>query len=97
MLIFVNLSNVENPIPNSSFTNGSRFFSVFGQVNYNFNEKYYLTAVVRRDGSSRFGAENRYGVFPAFSAAWRVTSEPFMQGQNFFTDLKIRGGWGTNG
>jgi TonB-linked SusC/RagA family outer membrane protein len=94
---FVNLSNVENPIPNSSFTNGSRFFSVFGQVNYNFNEKYYLTAVVRRDGSSRFGAENRYGVFPAFSAAWRVTSEPFMQGQNFFTDLKIRGGWGQMG
>jgi hypothetical protein len=73
------------------------FYSVFGKLDYNFNEKYYFTGVVRRDGSSRFGSQNRYGIFPAFSAAWRVTSEEFMKDLPAITDLKIRGGWGTMG
>ncbi|WP_211097044.1 SusC/RagA family TonB-linked outer membrane protein [Neolewinella litorea] len=94
---FVSLNNVESRQVFSDFTNGSRFYSVFGQVNYNWNDKYYLTGVLRRDGSSRFGAENRFGTFPAISAAWRVTSEPFMENQSFFTDLKVRGGWGQMG
>ncbi|PHI18877.1 SusC/RagA family protein [Lewinellaceae bacterium SD302] len=94
---FINLSTVQPNPPFSSYGVPVKFASVFGQVNYNFNEKYYLTAVVRRDGSSRFGANQRFGTFPAFSAAWRVTAEPFMQNQNFFTDLKIRGGWGEMG
>src|SRR5690606_14843608 len=53
--------------------------------------------VIRRDGSSRFGENRRYGVFPAFSAAWRISSEPFMQGVTWMDDLKIRGGWGQMG
>ena len=97
-LDFINLSNVEQPNPaNSNYLVPSKFFSIFGSVNYNWNDRYYLTAVLRRDGASRFGANNRYGTFPAFSAAWRVTSEGFMQNQTLFTDLKIRGGWGQMG
>ena len=73
------------------------FYSLFGKFDYNFSEKYYFTALVRRDGSSRFGENNRYGVFPAFSGAWRVTAEPFMQNVSWIYDLKIRAGWGQMG
>ena len=94
---FINLSTVEPNPPFSGYGVPVKFASVFGQVNYNWNDRYYVTGVLRRDESSRFGANQRSGTFPAFSAAWRVTSEPFMEGQNFFTDLKIRGGWGEMG
>lgn len=95
---FINLNTVEPAgQPSSSYSVANKFFSIFGQVNYNYNERYYLTGVLRRDGASKFGADNRYGVFPAVSAAWRVTAEPFMQNQSFFTDLKVRGGWGQMG
>jgi TonB-dependent starch-binding outer membrane protein SusC len=82
---------------NSNLFSGVNFFSMFGKVNYSFNDRYYLTGVVRRDGSSRFGVNNRYGIFPAVSAAWRVTSEDFMKDVSFITDLKVRGGWGQMG
>ncbi len=94
---FINLSTVTPNPPNSSFNVPTKFFSVFGQLNYNWNDRYYVTGVLRRDGSSRFGANFRYGTFPAISAAWRVTAEPFMQNQRLLTDLKIRGGWGQMG
>jgi len=94
---FVTLSSVQSPVVNSSLYSGVNFYSLFSKLDYNFNEKYYLTGVVRRDGSSRFGSENRYGVFPAFSAAWRVTSEEFMKDLPAISDLKIRGGWGLMG
>jgi len=73
------------------------FASLFGKLDYNYKSKYYLTGTVRRDGSSVFSAANRYGVFPAISAAWRISSEDFMQDVNWLTDLKIRGGYGTMG
>ncbi|GAB3796635.1 TonB-dependent receptor [Spirosoma humi] len=82
---------------NSDLFSGVTFYSQFGRVNYSLLDKYLVTAVVRRDGSSRFGASNRYGVFPAFSAAWRVSGEDFMKNLPFITDLKIRGGWGQMG
>jgi TonB-linked SusC/RagA family outer membrane protein len=82
---------------NSNQFAGVNFASVFGRVNYMFDNKYILTAVVRRDGSSRFGANSRYGIFPAFSAAWRVSSEDFMKDLTWVNDLKIRGGYGTMG
>ncbi|MFM6942340.1 MAG: SusC/RagA family TonB-linked outer membrane protein [Aquirufa sp.] len=94
---FVTLSSVQSPVVNSSLYSGVNFYSLFSKLDYNFNEKYYVTGVVRRDGSSRFGSENRYGVFPAFSAAWRVTSEEFMKDLPAISDLKIRGGWGLMG
>jgi TonB-linked SusC/RagA family outer membrane protein len=83
---------------NSNYGKGVNFSSYFGRVNYVFDDKYIGTFVLRRDGSSRFGSENRYGVFPAFSAGWRISSESFMSGtSNFIDDLKIRGGYGIMG
>ena len=96
-LDFVNLSTVGNPQVNSNLFNGVNFYSIFGKVDYNYKEKYYVTGLLRRDGASRFGANSRFGTFPAVSAAWRLTAEPFMQGVSWIYDLKIRGGWGEMG
>jgi TonB-linked SusC/RagA family outer membrane protein len=96
-LDFQNLNVVQSPVVNSGQFKGVNFFSLFGKLDYNWNERYYLTGVIRRDGASRFGANTRYGTFPAVSGAWRVIAEPFMQDQNLFTDLKIRAGWGQMG
>ncbi len=70
--------------------------SIFGRVTYNFDERYLLTANIRRDGSSKFGPNNKFGVFPSFSAGWRVSEEQFFQ-SNLINDLKLRGGWGQVG
>ena len=94
---FLTLNAVQSPVVNSNLFSGVNFYSLFGKLDYNFDEKYYVTGVVRRDGSSRFGSQSRYGIFPAFSAAWRVTSEAFMADLPSITDLKIRGGWGEMG
>jgi TonB-linked SusC/RagA family outer membrane protein len=72
-------------------------FSIFGKLNYALKDRYLLEATVRRDGSSRFGANNRYGTFPAFSAGWRVSEEGFMKELTWLTDLKLRAGWGQTG
>lgn len=75
-----------------------RTFSVFSRVNYDYAGKYLLSGTIRRDGSSRFGANNRYGNFPAFSAGWRISKEDFMAGtENWLDYLKIRVGWGMSG
>ncbi len=71
--------------------------SVFGRINYDFNEKYMLTAIVRRDGSSRFGSNNKYGVFPSVSAGWIASSETFWPQNDVVNFLKLRGSWGVNG
>ncbi|MEX0290328.1 MAG: SusC/RagA family TonB-linked outer membrane protein [Flavobacteriaceae bacterium] len=96
-LDFQNLNVVQSPNVNSGQFKGVNFYSLFGKVDYNWDEKYYLTGVIRRDGSSRFGGNNRFGTFPAVSGAWRVIAEPFMQNQDIISDLKIRGGWGEMG
>ena len=96
-LDFQNLSTVQSPQVGSNIFTPVKFYSIFGKLDYNFKEKYYLTGVLRRDGSSRFGENTRFGVFPAVSAAWRVTAEPFMQNVSWLNDLKIRGGWGEMG
>lgn len=72
-------------------------FSMFGKIDYVFNDKYLAGVTIRRDGSSVFGPANRYGVFPAFSAGWRVSEESFMNQISWITDLKLRGGWGVMG
>ena len=72
--------------------------SYFGRINYNYKERYLLEANVRFDGSSRFAKGNRWGIFPSFSAAWRVTEEPFMLNiKNTLTELKVRASYGTLG
>ncbi|GGD74111.1 SusC/RagA family TonB-linked outer membrane protein [Maribacter cobaltidurans] len=96
-LDFVTPQAIGNEVPQSFIFSGVNFSSVFGKLDYNFDERYYLTGVIRRDGSSVFGASNRFGVFPAVSAAWRTIDEAFMQNQTFFSDLKFRVGWGEMG
>jgi TonB-dependent starch-binding outer membrane protein SusC len=68
-----------------------------GRVTYNYNEKYLLTTNIRRDGSSRFGQNNRWGWFPSLSLGWRLKQEEFMQNLAFIDDLKIRAGYGVTG
>ncbi|MCU0341407.1 MAG: TonB-dependent receptor [Spirosomaceae bacterium] len=70
--------------------------SFFSRLNYSFNDRYLFTATVRADGSSKFGANNKYGVFPSFSAGWRLSEEAFLQ-NGPFSDLKLRLGWGQTG
>ena len=73
-------------------------FSQFGRANYDLKGKYFIEGTFRRDGSSRFGSANRYGIFPAGSAAWEISKESFMAGSKKWLDmLKIRGGWGKSG
>lgn len=75
----------------------SSLFSIFGRVEYGFDDRYLLSATVRRDGSSNFGPENRYGTFPAASIAWRVSNEGFLKQVSWVNDLKIRAGYGVTG
>lgn len=70
--------------------------SFFSRANYEFNDKYLATATVRVDGSSKFGANNKYGVFPSFSLGWRLSEEEFMKDSKI-EDLKLRAGWGLTG
>ena len=71
--------------------------SYFGRLQYSFKNKYLLSASLRRDGSSRFGINNKYGVFPSASVKWIVTDENFMKGQSAISDFKIRASYGVNG
>lgn len=70
---------------------------LFARVNYTLDDKYIFSATVRRDGSSRFGSGNKFGVFPAVSAAWKVTNESFMSGSKLLSELKVRASYGITG
>ncbi|MFN3377979.1 MAG: SusC/RagA family TonB-linked outer membrane protein [Runella zeae] len=70
--------------------------SFFSRVNYQYKDRYLMTATVRADGSSKFGANNKYGVFPSFSLGWRISEESFMKSSPF-SELKLRAGWGKTG
>ena len=72
-------------------------FHNLARVDYNYADKYLAAVTVRRDGSSRFGADNQYGIFPAASVGWRIDKEAFMQNNNFFSELKLRVGVGRVG
>lgn len=76
---------------------GNRLFSQFARVDYDYNEKYLAAITVRRDGSSRFGTDNQYGIFPAASVGWRIDKENFMANSKFFSELKLRAGVGRVG
>lgn len=79
--------------------NGTEFslLSYLGRVNYSYKNKYLFEANLRYDGSSRFAKDNRWGVFPSFSAGWRISEEDFMQSIAFLSNLKIRASWGRLG
>lgn len=76
---------------------GNRLLSEFGRLDYNYSNKYLASVTVRRDGSSRFGTDNQYGIFPAASAGWRIDREGFMKDKTFFSELKARVGVGRVG
>lgn len=71
--------------------------SFFGRANYSLKDKYLVTATVRADGSSKFGDNNKYGVFPSFALGWRLSEEGFMGNASLFSELKLRAGWGQTG
>lgn len=81
----------------SGGSTGNRLFSQFGRIDYSFADKYLAAVTLRRDGSSRFGADNQYGFFPAVSAGWKIDKEGFMQHQDLFSELKLRVGVGRVG
>jgi TonB-linked SusC/RagA family outer membrane protein len=81
----------------SSSRSKQRLDSYMGRVNYGYKDKYFLDLTARVDGSSRFGANNKYGFFPAVSAAWRLIEEPFLKSATWLSDLKLRASYGITG
>lgn len=81
----------------ASYKNDSKLIAFFGRVTYNFLDRYFLTASLRHEGSSKFGANHKWGNFPAVSAGWRISQEKFMEGIGWINDLKIRGDYGETG
>lgn len=96
-LWYLNAGDDSEGVSNSNSAGEWGMESFLGRVNYNFLERYLLTATIRRDGSSRFGEENRYGWFPSFALGWIVSDEPFIPDFNWLTQLKLRGSWGITG
>ncbi len=93
---YTNLSTGSGTQTNSSSKSSDALFSLLGRLDYAFKDKYLLSATLRRDGSSRF-LHYRYGWFPAVSAGWRISQEPFMKNISWITDMKIRGSYGVMG
>ncbi|MEJ2502946.1 MAG: SusC/RagA family TonB-linked outer membrane protein, partial [Gemmatimonadota bacterium] len=81
----------------TNFIDESRLISFFGRANLTFADRYLLTLSLRRDGSSRFGPEEQWGIFPSAAVAWRIADESFMQDFDALSDLKLRASWGVNG
>jgi TonB-dependent starch-binding outer membrane protein SusC len=89
---------VTNPLTDATdAANTDAFIGLLGRVQYNYKGKYYLTAAVRRDGSSRFGINTLWGNFPSAAVAWRISDEPFMKPLDFIYDLKLRASYGETG
>ena len=92
------LGNGTSNVTNGSFVGpDNRLFSLFADLRYQFNDKYLLGATIRRDGSSVFGSNRRFGVFPSFSAGWRISEEGFLKDVKWLDDMKIRGSYGILG
>ena len=81
----------------TSSKNEYKLISFFARAHYSFDERYMITATVRRDGSSKFGANHKWGWFPSVSAAWGLSQEGFMKDIKWISDLKLRAGWGVTG
>lgn len=99
------VTTLNNAIPNSNGVtvtgstdeSNSTMLSYYGRLQYDYKGKYLYTASLRRDASSRFGLDSRWGTFPSMSAGWRISQEPFMQDIKFINDLKLRASWGKAG
>ncbi len=91
------LANTSEPMTAYSNVDNDHLFSLLSRLNYDYDNKYYLSATFRRDGSSRLGSNNRWGNFWSVSAAWRMTKENFMQDVAWLNDFKLRASYGVNG
>lgn len=92
------LWNLQQGINNvGSYRNNSKLAAFFGRVNYDYDQKYYLSASLRHEGSSKFGYDNKWGNFPAASVGWRITQEKFAQGLPWLNELKLRADYGVTG
>lgn len=91
------IETLQNGSLGSTSSSKNTQISYFGRLQYDFKEKYILSASIRRDGSSKFGPDRRWGVFPSLSLAWRVTEENFIKDVNWLSDLKLRASIGKNG
>lgn len=80
----------------TSYAESNKLISFYGRANYSYANRYLFTATVRRDGSSRFGKDNKWGTFPSFAASWRITEEPFFKA-DAISNLKLRASWGMTG
>ncbi|PIB36223.1 hypothetical protein BFP72_12890 [Reichenbachiella sp. 5M10] len=94
-----NIGATSSDIPDDVFSGGkiNELQSVYGRVNYSYQDKYLVTASLRMDGSSRFGANNRYGYFPSAALGWRISEEAFLQNVSAINNLKLRVGYGETG
>jgi TonB-dependent starch-binding outer membrane protein SusC len=91
------LSNGTSGVTVTGYEEMNRLLSYFGRVIYSYNNKYLLTATIRRDASSRFSAQNRWGSFPSIAVGWKIHNEEFMQNQQLFSQLKFRASYGLLG
>lgn len=91
------LAKEEGEVLMSSYKNDAKLISFFGRVSYDFAGRYLLTASLRHEGSSKFGANNKWGNFPAVSAGWRISEESFMRDYEWIDDLKLRADYGVTG
>ena len=82
---------------NGAYNADTHTISYFGRASYSLMDRYIVTGTVRRDGSSNFGAGNRWGTFPSVAGAWRISEEPFLKDVEFVNNLKLRLGWGQTG
>ncbi|TRX03286.1 SusC/RagA family TonB-linked outer membrane protein [Flavobacterium gawalongense] len=94
---YFTLSAATGARTNNGFSTGSRLLSQFGKVNYAFSDRYLATFTIRRDGSSRFGQDNRYGIFPAATVGWKINNEEFLKNIKAISTLKLRAGYGEVG
>ncbi|NBC65743.1 MAG: SusC/RagA family TonB-linked outer membrane protein [Bacteroidetes bacterium] len=94
---FNNLDGAVNFMPPQTGKSSNKLISFFGRANYDFDNRYLLTVTLRRDGSSRFGANEKWGLFPSASLAWRLTEEDFMSEISYLSNLKVRLGYGITG
>lgn len=96
-LSYLQFNAASGPTTANGSATGYRLLSQFGKVFYAFEDKYLASVTVRRDGSSRFGTNNQYGIFPAATVGWRINNENFMKGQTLISNLKLRAGIGRVG
>lgn len=92
-----NLGSAGKPLPGSSFSPDFAMNSYFGRINYSYQNKYLLTVTGRADGSSKFGANNKFAFFPSAAVAWKVSEESFLKGSSTISNFKLRASYGVTG